>query len=257
MKTIPLFIAAICGLAAAQEPEPAAFPSARIYAVKGAPADIDIPTLEAGDLAEPLRWAFGQAGKAFEGIERSGPVGFLGVNAAVVPHELSAHLPLPQDTGLLVEVVAKDSPAAKAGLQPDDVLAKLDDQILIDPRQLSVLIANKAEGDRAKLTYVRKGETHEAEVVIARRESTAPATGHIDADILLQQAGGAPLRTFVRRFEIPGGHRMATVGESVTESHEVTAPDDNSGPATPANEDVKRELDEIRALLEKLQQKVK
>jgi hypothetical protein len=278
MKTTCLFVA-LSGLAAAQQPVPGAPPEVRIQelrlraepgsppapAVPGAPgvpgmaADIAIPTFETRELAEPLKWAFHEARGRFHDVVRSGPIGFLGVNATVLPRELSAHLSLPEDTGLLVEVVSKDSPAEKGGLQANDVLAKLDDQILIDQRQFSVLVANKKEGDTVKITYIRKGETHETSVVIGKRESGGPSVGKAEADVLFKHTDGAPLRTFVRRFEMPGGGGEVKIfgGEAGAEMLEAGAAPAPGGPLAPPNEDVKKQLEEIRAMLEALQQKVK
>lgn len=225
-----------------------------------------VPTPDRGELGEPLRWAFGQARSPFHEVVRSGPMGFLGVNAVVLPRELSAHLSLPEDTGLLVEAVGKDSPAEKGGLQVNDVIAKFDDQILIDQRQLSVLVANKKEGDTVKITYIRKGETHEASVVIGKREGDGPAVGKTEADVLFKHVDGAPLRTFVRRFEIPGGGggEVRIVGDDgdvkvfgSASAGAVPAPGVPGAPPVPPNEDVKKQLEEIRAMLEALQQKVK
>ena len=249
-------LAALSGLAMAQDPAPAVPPVPRVPAVPavpGMPGDVTIPTFEARELAEPLTWTFHQAHGRFHDVVRSGPVGFLGINAAILPRELSAHLSLPEDTGLLVEVVAKDSPAEKAGLQGNDVIAKFDDQILIDPRQLSVLAANKKEGDTVKITYIRKGETHEASVVIGKREGGAPAVGKAEADVLFKHADGAPLRTFVRRFEMPGGSGEVKIVGGVS-AGPVPAP---GAPPIPTHEDVRKQLAEIRAMLEALQQKVK
>ena len=273
MKTTCLF-AALSGFAMAQEPAPAphvphvravpAMPGAP--GVPGMPADVTIPTFEAARLGEPLSWNVVQGHAQFHDVVRSGPVGFLGINASLLPRELSVHLTLPEDTGLLVEVVAKDSPAEKAGLQKSDVLAKFDDQILIDQRQLSVLVANKKEGDTVKITYIRKGESHEANVVIGKREGAGPEPrfGRVDAEAFQGRGGVAPLRTFVRRFEIPGGGgggevrivgdegEVQVFGSATAEA--VPAPGAQPGPP---NEDVKKQLEEIRAMLEALQQKVK
>jgi membrane-associated protease RseP (regulator of RpoE activity) len=258
MKTTCLF-AALSGLAMAQERAPVPPPMPRVPAVPAVPgapgmsADVTIPTFEAHELAEPLTWTFHQARGRSHDVVRAGPMGFLGINATILPRELSAHLSLPEDTGLLVEVVAKDSPAEKGGLQANDVIAKFDDQILIDPRQLSVLVANKKEGDTVKITYIRKGETHEASVVIGKREGGAPMVGKAEADVLFKHTDGAPLRTFVRRFELPGGEGEVKIAGGVS-AGPVPAP---GTPPVPPNEDVKKQLEEIRAMLEALQQKVK
>jgi len=269
MKTTCLFVA-LGGFAMAQEPAPAPAPLIRVQGgvaavpgvphvggVTGVPADLAIPSMEeARELIEPLRWTFERAQGRFHEVVRPGPAGFVGLNATLLPRELSAHLSLPEDTGLLVEVVAKDSPAEKGGLQANDVLAKFDDQILIDPHQFSVLVANKKEGDTVKITYIRKGETHEASIVIGMREGGAPAFGKTDADFLFKHTDGAPLRTFVRRFKVPGGEGQVKIEGSVSEDVEIV-PAPRVDPAGPPDEDVKKQLEEIRAMLEALQQKVK
>jgi len=155
--------------------------------------------------------------------------------------------------------VGKDSPAEKGGLQANDVLAKLDDQILIDQRQFSVLVANKKEGDNVKITYIRKGETHETSVVIGKREG-GRTMAKPEADVLFKHTDGAPLRTFVRRFKMPegGSGEVKIEGEDArVEILDAGAAPAAGGPPAPPNEDLKKQLEEIRAMLEALQQKVK
>jgi membrane-associated protease RseP (regulator of RpoE activity) len=100
----------------------------------------------------------------------AGPVTYLGVAAGEVRDDLAAHLPIEKGTGLVALTVAKDSPAAAAGLQENDVLVKFDDQILIHPQQLQVLVRNRAEGDKVKLTYLRKGQLKTATATLTKRE---------------------------------------------------------------------------------------
>ncbi|HLP26652.1 MAG TPA: PDZ domain-containing protein, partial [Acidobacteriota bacterium] len=71
--------------------------------------------------------------------------------------------------GLAVRSVAKDSPAA-AVLQKNDVLRKLADQELVDPRQLSVLIRSRKPGDTVKLTIVRAGKEQVVTATLGERE---------------------------------------------------------------------------------------
>ena len=84
-------------------------------------------------------------------------VAFLGVETMPVGRTVAAQLGLPRDTGLVVRRVSEGSPAAGL-LQEHDVLTKLDDQILIDMHQLSVLVRSRKAGDEVKLTYVRGGK---------------------------------------------------------------------------------------------------
>jgi serine protease Do len=84
-------------------------------------------------------------------------VTFLGVSTAPVNRTLSSQLGLPQDFGLVVVHVLEKSPAAEV-LKEDDVLIRLDDQVLVDSRQLSVLIRAKREGEEVKLAVMRGGK---------------------------------------------------------------------------------------------------
>lgn len=109
---------------------------------------------------------------AFVGSNDAGPkekVTFLGVETGPVPRALAAHLGLPEDHGLTVNAVLENSPAS-AVLQPHDVLRKFEDQVLVDSRQLSVLIRAKKPGDDVKLTVVRAGKEQVITVKLGERE---------------------------------------------------------------------------------------
>lgn len=84
-------------------------------------------------------------------------VAFLGVETAPVSRTLATQLGLARDTGLVVTHVAENSPAATV-LREDDVLAKLDDQVLVNQQQLGVLVRAKKEGDEVNLTVIRGGK---------------------------------------------------------------------------------------------------
>jgi len=96
-------------------------------------------------------------------------ISYLGIATVPAPPPVSAQLKLPPGFGLLVVEVVKDSPAAGAGLQPNDVLVKLDDQQLIEPNQLAVLVRSRKPDDQITLTLIRAGETRTQPVKIGRR----------------------------------------------------------------------------------------
>ena len=96
-------------------------------------------------------------------------VTFLGVETSPVSPALTAQLGLQDGAGLVVNRVAPDSPAAGA-LKVHDVLLKLDDQILIEQRQLAVLVRGHKEGDEVNLTYLRGGKQATAKVKLGKRE---------------------------------------------------------------------------------------
>ena len=97
------------------------------------------------------------------------PVTFLGVETSPVSPTLTAQLGLQDGAGLVVGHIVPDSPAA-AILKPHDILVKLDDQLLIEQRQLSVLVRNHQEGDEVTLTYLRGGKQATAKVKLAKHD---------------------------------------------------------------------------------------
>jgi len=96
-------------------------------------------------------------------------VTFLGVETAPVSRTLAAQLGLGRDTGLVVIRISEKSPAADI-LKEDDVLTKLDDQILVNQQQLGVLVRSRKEGDEVKLTVVRGGKETTVKAKLATHE---------------------------------------------------------------------------------------
>ncbi len=94
----------------------------------------------------------------------------LGVATEPVPEVLTEQLKLPRGTALAVSMVEPDSPAAAAGLKKNDLLIKLDDQLLINLPQLMVLVRMHKAGDEVKITYMRQGQTQTATAKLVERE---------------------------------------------------------------------------------------
>ena len=78
--------------------------------------------------------------------EQTEKAGFLGVTASPVSAALRDQLGLTRGMGLVVDFVAKDSPAQAAGLKVHDVLTKFDDQLIVNIEQLAVLVRSKKDG---------------------------------------------------------------------------------------------------------------
>lgn len=93
---------------------------------------------------------------------------FLGISTHSVDAALAAQMELPPETGLVVVQIAPDSPAA-AVLKPLDLITRFDDQILIEPRQLGVLVRSKKEGDEVKLTLFRAGKKQTVTVKLTKK----------------------------------------------------------------------------------------
>jgi membrane-associated protease RseP (regulator of RpoE activity) len=98
------------------------------------------------------------------------PVTWLGVATDPVSEELRAQLPISPGTGLWVRHVSKDSPALQAGLRVNDILLRLDDQVLANDEQLRVLVQGKNGGDVIRLTFLRKGKETQAQATLQKRK---------------------------------------------------------------------------------------
>jgi hypothetical protein len=123
-------------------------------------------------------------------------VAFLGVSTAPVSATIRAQLGLPRGTGLAVNHIVPKS-AAVGVLEPHDILLKMDDQILIEVRQLSVLIRNHKVGDEVVLTYLRGGQKATAKVKLGKTEETKTAEfGYTTVPFGAAGAGGSRFELF-------------------------------------------------------------
>jgi PDZ domain len=97
---------------------------------------------------------------------------FLGVALDETAGDAAQNLPIEKGAGLRVTGVTKDSPAAQAGLKENDILARLDDQLLISPQQVIVLVRSRKPGDKVRLTFFRDGQEQHAETVLAETDAS-------------------------------------------------------------------------------------
>jgi serine protease Do len=111
---------------------------------------------------------------AAEQIVNTGRVtrGYLGVAPQRLSSDLAAQFGT--DQGALVAEVTADSAAAKAGLQTGDVITKINDTAIRDPRQLLLTISQLAPETKVKIQYLRDGKSQTTTATLARRpEETA------------------------------------------------------------------------------------
>ena len=106
------------------------------------------------------------------------PVTFLGVETSDVPRVVSEQLGLAKGFGLVVDYIVPNGPAAGAGVQQNDIIKLLNDQILVDPDQLSKLIRSYPEGTTVTLTVLRKGQEQKIPVKLGKKEVPQRRGGH-------------------------------------------------------------------------------
>ena len=132
-----------------------------------------------------------------KGEEQSNAGAFLGIAMDPVKPTTRAQLNLPEGIGVVVSYVAKGSPAEKGGLEFNDVITQLDNQLIINPEQLQALIRTKKPGDEVTLTYYRKAKEQTAKVKLGKGEMK---------NIEEAQPEGLRLQNGQwQRFNLPGG----------------------------------------------------
>src|SRR5438067_7323059 len=98
------------------------------------------------------------------------PVTFLGVETSSVPPVVCDQLAMAKGFGLVVDYVVPESPAAAAGVQQNDILKMLNDQILMEPDQLSKLVRSYPEGTNVTLTILRKNAEQKVTVKLGKHD---------------------------------------------------------------------------------------
>jgi hypothetical protein len=106
--------------------------------------------------------------------KENGGGAYLGVAVEPLPAALRSQLAgiLPKGGGLLVAQVAKDSPAATAGVQMNDILVRYAGHELHSPQELIKLARHDTPGHEVKLDLVRGGKTMACKVALGQRPSS-------------------------------------------------------------------------------------
>src|SRR5690348_724286 len=122
-------------------------------------------------LAKPVIDQIRQHGK----VER----GWLGVQIQQVTPEIAKSLGLPKDEGALVADVTNGGPAEKAGFKQGDVILSFNGHAIQKVRDLPIVVAETAVGDKATVKVWRKGgETTLSPQIAAMPENPKVATTH-------------------------------------------------------------------------------
>jgi membrane-associated protease RseP (regulator of RpoE activity) len=139
---------------------------------------------------------------------------FLGIATRPVAEELRAQFKLPEGTALLIDGVEDDSPAAKAGIKKFDILTKLDDQLIVNPEQLAVLIRMHKASDEVKLSVIHEAAATTVPVTLVEKDlpplqgPRPPGPGGPDADRGHGPDGPGPMMGRMRGFAFGMFHRM-------------------------------------------------
>src|SRR5437667_1086133 len=174
------------------------------------------------------------------------PLTYLGVETSQVPDVVSEQLGLAKGLGLVVDYVEPNSPAVSAGIQQNDILKMLNDQILIEPSQLRRLLQTFPEGTEVTLTILRKGKEQKITAKLAKKEvpqrhSMIPG-GNLDWHWDFDETGdlGQQMQELKEQLrEQLGDAQRGIIRGAVMKAHEA---------ARRAREDARRAAREIRIL---------
>ncbi len=179
------------------------------------------------------------------------PVTYLGVDTSQVPTVVSEQLGLAKGFGLVVDYVEPNSPAATAGVQQNDILKMLNDQILIEPSQLRKLLQTFPEGAEVTLTVLRKGQEQKLTAKLSRKEvpqrrSALPGgnhDGHWDFDDTsdLGEQMQEQIQNLKEQLKEQLGDQRGIIRGAVMQAHEA---------ARRARDDARHAADELRIFFE-------
>lgn len=130
--------------------------------------------------------------------------GQLGVRIAAVPDEIRTRANLKPDEGVVVEIVAPDSAAARAGLKPGDLLLTIDGRAIEGVPAFLQTIPRMKAGQRFAFGVLREGKKISAPVTLGLR----PPDRGASFDVLYRhvKSKGVRIRTIVTRPHAPGPH---------------------------------------------------
>src|SRR5215467_3984640 len=175
------------------------------------------------------------------------PVTYLGVDTSQVPTVVSEQLGLAKGFGLVVDYVEPNSPAATAGIQQNDILKMLNDQILIEPSQLRKLLQTFPEGTEVTLTVLRKGQEQKLTAKLSRKDVPqrrgAFPGGNRDWHWDFDATGDMKeqMQELKEQLKEQIGDQRGIIREAVSQAHEA---------ARQARDDARQAADQLRIFFE-------
>jgi serine protease DegQ len=94
---------------------------------------------------------------------------FLGITPQAITPQIADRLDLGTEEGVIVQSVVQDGPADDAGMEPGDVIIRLDDQPVRTVEDFLVELRRYTPGDEVAVQVVRDGDERSFDVQLAER----------------------------------------------------------------------------------------
>lgn len=117
--------------------------------------------------------------------------GQIGVRVGAVDEDARRGFNLPDTRGALVSEVLEDTPAAKTGLQPGDVIRTVDGDVINDASDLPIKVGAMAPGTRVRLGVYRDGKTIEMPLTLTALSEDSQA-GAVGSDTAPNRSSSSP-----------------------------------------------------------------
>ena len=101
--------------------------------------------------------------------------GRIGVQIDQVSKEVAESIGLGKPRGALVRGVEDGSPAAKAGVEPGDIILKFDDKDVDSSVDLPRLVGNTSPGNKSRMTVFRRGAQRDLGITVGELEPDVAA----------------------------------------------------------------------------------
>ncbi len=127
------------------------------------------------NLAEGIGFALpiNQARRVIDQLRDFGEVrrGYIGINMNIagIDRDAQEYLGLPDRNGVIIDSVATDSPAERAGLRPFDVIREVDGDLIEDNDELIAKISGYMPGEKVDLEVFREGRTLRMQATLGER----------------------------------------------------------------------------------------
>jgi hypothetical protein len=126
----------------------------------------------------------------------SGPRAYLGVSLMNISPELREHFGAPKEAGVMVESVADDSPADRAGVKVGDIILSVEGKDVAWSGDIRKGLRDKKEGDTVRIEVLR-GRARQS-IVATVKEREQPRLLHLDE--LPSMVGSPEFRARISRM---------------------------------------------------------